>query len=42
MAAELILHHYNFSNNSEKVRLVFELKGLSGRSVVIPPVLSKL
>jgi glutathione S-transferase len=42
MAAELILHHYNFSNNSEKVRLVLGLKGLSWRSVAIPPVLPKL
>jgi glutathione S-transferase len=41
MAAELILHHYNFSNNSEKVRLVLGLKGLSWRSVDIPPVLPK-
>jgi Glutathione S-transferase, N-terminal domain len=41
MAAELILHHYNFSNYSEKVRLVLGLKGLSRRSVDIPPVLPK-
>ena len=41
MAAELILHHYNFSNNSEKVRLVLGLKGLSWRPVAIPPVLPK-
>ena len=41
MAAELILHHYNFSNNSVKVRLVLGLKGLSWRSVAIPPVLPK-
>ena len=36
---ELILHHYNFSNNSEKVRLVLGLKGLFWRLVDIPPVL---
>jgi glutathione S-transferase len=41
MAAELILHHYDFSNYSEKVRLVLGLKGLSWRSVDIPPVLPK-
>lgn len=29
MAAELILHHYDFSNYSGKVRLVLGLKGLS-------------
>jgi len=39
MAAELILHHYDFSNYSEKVRLVLGLKGLFWRSVAIPPVL---
>ena len=39
MAAERILHHYDFSNYSEKVRLVLGLKGLSWRSVDIPPVL---
>ena len=41
MVAELILHHYDFSNYSEKVRLVLGLKGLSWRSVEIPPVLPK-
>ncbi len=41
MAADLILHHYDFSNYSEKVRLVLGLKGLSWRSVAIPPVLPK-
>ena len=39
MATELILHHYDFSNYSEKVRLVLGLKGLSWRSVDIPPAL---
>lgn len=33
---ELILHHYDFSNYSEKVRLVLGLKGLSWLSVEIP------
>lgn len=41
MAAELILHHYDFSSYSEKVRLVLGLKGLSWRSVDIPPTLPK-
>src|SRR5262245_59470722 len=41
MAAALILHHYDFSSYSEKVRLVLGLKGLSWRSVDIPPVLPK-
>ncbi len=34
--AEIILHHYDRSPFSEKVRLVFGLKGLSWRSVKIP------
>jgi hypothetical protein len=41
MAAALIAYHYAFSNYSEKVRLVLGLKGLSWRSVDIPPVLPK-
>ena len=41
MAAELILHHYDFSSYSEKVRLVLGLKGLTWRSVEISPVLPK-
>jgi glutathione S-transferase len=41
MASELILHHYDFSCYSEKVRLVLGLKGLTWRSVEIPPVLPK-
>jgi glutathione S-transferase len=41
MSAELILHHYDFSCYSEKVRLVLGLKQLSWRSVEIPPVLPK-
>src|SRR5260221_13392170 len=34
--AEIILHHYDRSPFSEKVRLVFGLKGVSWRSVDIP------
>ena len=41
MAHELILHHYDFSSYSEKVRLVLGLKGLTWRSVEISPVLPK-
>jgi len=32
----MILHHYDFSNYSEKVRLVLGLKAASWRSVIIP------
>jgi len=39
--AELILHHYDFSPFSEKIRLIFGIKGLSWRSVTIPSVLPK-
>lgn len=35
---ELILHHYDFSNYSEKVRLVLGYKNLDWRSVIIPSV----
>jgi glutathione S-transferase len=41
MTSELILHHYDFSCYSEKVRLVLGLKGLTWRSVEIPPILPK-
>lgn len=41
MTSELILHHYDFSCYSEKVRLVLGMKGLSWRSVEISPVLPK-
>src|SRR6202011_5003319 len=34
--AEIILHHYDRSPFSEKVRLVFGLKGVAWRSVDIP------
>ncbi len=33
---DLILHHYDFSNFSEKIRLVLGLKGCSWKSVEIP------
>jgi glutathione S-transferase len=39
--AELILHHYDLSPYSEKVRLMFGLKGLAWRSVQIPVVMPK-
>ena len=32
----VVLHHYDFSNYSEKVRLIFGLKSISWQSVVIP------
>ena len=38
---ELILHHYDRSPFSEKVRLIFGLKRLEWRSVVQPMVLPK-
>lgn len=38
---ELILHHYDFSPFSEKIRLIFGIKNLPWRSVIIPPVLPK-
>jgi glutathione S-transferase len=41
VAPELILHHYDFSCFSEKVRLVLGMKGLRWRSVSIPPILPK-
>jgi glutathione S-transferase len=41
VAPELILHHYDFSCFSEKVRLVLGIKGLRWRSVSIPPTLPK-
>ena len=41
MPSALILHHYDFSNYSEKVRLVLGLKRLAWRSVEIPPTLPK-
>ncbi len=41
MPSELILHHYDFSSYSEKVRLVLGLKRVTWRSIDIPPVLPK-
>ena len=38
---QLILHHYDFSPFSEKIRLVFGLKKLTWRSVTIPSVMPK-
>ena len=38
---KLILHHYDLSPYSEKVRLMFGLKGLAWRSVQIPIVMPK-
>ncbi|MFP6773643.1 MAG: glutathione S-transferase family protein [Alphaproteobacteria bacterium] len=37
----LILHHYDFSNYSEKVRLALGYKGLAWQSVIIPPIAPK-
>lgn len=39
--SDLILHHYPTSPFSEKVRLIFGLKGLTWRSVHIPPIMPK-
>ncbi len=41
MSSDIILHHYDFSNYSEKVRLVLGLKGRTWRSVEIPSTLPK-
>ena len=38
---ELILHHYDFSPFSEKIRLIFGLKASAWRSVTIPSVMPK-
>lgn len=37
----LILHHYDFSNYAEKVRLALGYKKLAWRGVTIPPVAPK-
>jgi len=39
--AQLILHHYDFSNYSEKVRVAMGYKSLDWESVTIPAVLPK-
>src|SRR5262245_45380016 len=41
MAHEIIFHHYPTSPFSEKVRLVFGMKGLKWRSVEIPNMMPK-
>jgi len=38
---DLILHHYDQSPYSEKIRLIFGLKGLAWKSVIVPMVLPK-
>ncbi len=39
--SDLILHHYDFSNFAEKVRLTLGFKGLAWQSVIIPPIAPK-
>lgn len=39
--SELILHHYPMSLFAEKARLLLGFKGLSWRSVMIPPIMPK-
>jgi glutathione S-transferase len=39
--AEIILHHYDTSPFSEKVRLLFGLRGLAWRSVIQPTIMPK-
>lgn len=41
MAHEIILHNYASSPFSEKIRLIFGMKGLSWRSVEIPSIMPK-
>src|SRR5438132_8653144 len=41
MADEFILHHYDNSPFSEKVRLLFGIKGLAWRSVIQPTIMPK-
>jgi glutathione S-transferase len=41
MPAELILHHYDFSNYAEKARLALGYKQLAWHGVTIPPVAPK-
>lgn len=38
---DLILHHYDQSPYSEKIRLIFGLKNLAWKSVIVPMVLPK-
>ncbi|MGY3494271.1 glutathione S-transferase family protein [Bradyrhizobium sp. USDA 4502] len=39
--SDLIVHHYDFSNYSEKIRVALGVKSLEWGSVAIPPVLPK-
>lgn len=39
--SDFILHHYDGSPFSEKIRLIFGFKGLAWRSVKIPPIMPK-
>ncbi|WP_309606144.1 glutathione S-transferase family protein [Phenylobacterium sp.] len=41
MASEIILHHYDTSPFSEKVRVMMGVKGLSWRSVIQPVIMPK-
>jgi glutathione S-transferase len=41
VADEIILHHYDASLFSEKIRLTFGLKKLPWRSVIIPPIMPR-
>jgi glutathione S-transferase len=41
MSAEIILHHYDASPFSEKVRLMLGVKGLAWRSVIQPVIMPK-
>lgn len=38
---DIILHHYDFSNYSEKVRVALGHKRIAWKSVIVPPVLPK-
>lgn len=39
--SESIFHHYDFSPFAEKIRLIFGLKSLHWRSVIVPSVMPK-
>jgi glutathione S-transferase len=41
MSHPIILHHFDRSPFSEKIRVIFGFKGLSWRSVLIPPIMPK-
>ena len=38
---DLILHHYDEAPFAEKIRLVFGIKGLTWRSVIVPSAMPK-